>query len=489
MRGLRRRVLWFLAVSGAVCWVGLAVGLIWRRPLAAWVLRRAFVGAGIEVRDVRVSAVGLHRASAGPIDLAWRGQRVRVDSLRIDRPDLMTASLGRITVEGLTVDLDLSRISAPAKPGSVPPLPAAELPRFVQLSVDGTVTLHVGDAAIPVKLAFSARPDVTGKAIHAAVAFSGAGTLDYDLARSVGRFAVENSSVDLEGGRGLLDLLMPDVLAGWDVSGRLGVSGDGHFGGGPANGEVHLSLRGGAAVNPAKHIRAEGIQADVVVGDLANLISQPGQRVSVATVRVGSVQLQRVKVGFALNGLHRVELESGSAEVFGGRVSARPFSFDPTVADYSPTFDLASVQVAQVMALFPSSTASATGQADGEVAVHYGPDGLRLGRGWLGLHSGSTGTLQLQEPGLLTANVSPESMAYPTLKAVETGLTNLRVNALRVDIHPLNAPAGRSVQIHVEGQPMDATIKAPVTFDVNVNGPVEKLIQWGLDSRMNFSPK
>lgn len=486
--------MWFLAVSGGLGWMGLAVVLVCRRPMASWALRRAFIGAGLEVTDLRVNAVGLHGASAGPIDLSWQGQHVRVDSLAIERPNLISASLGRVSVKGLSVDVDLARL--PEANPAIPAAPATnrELPRFDQVSVGGTVTLHVGNTGIPVQIDFTARPDVTGRLIHAAAALSGEtfsakGTLDYDLGRSAGRYSLERSSIDLRRSRDLLDLILPGVLSGWEVSGRLDLSGSGQFGGGPMNGNLDLKLRDGAATNPAKHLGADGIEADVAVADLAKLISGPGQRVRAASVRVGDVQLRNVDARFALRGLHRIEVESGSAEVFGGRVSAEPFAFDPLVVDYRPTFEVAGLQIAQAMALIPTATARATGLADGEVAVHYGPEGLSLGRGWLGLHAGSAGTLQLQEPGLLTANVSPDSMAYPTLKAVETGLTNLRVNALRVDIHPLNAPAGRSVQIHVEGQPIDPTIKAPVTFDVNINGPVEKLIQWGLDSRMNFSPK
>lgn len=491
---MRRGLFWFLVVSGSLAWIGLAVVLVWRRPITSWALRRAFVGAGLEVSDLRVNAVGLHGVSAGPIDLSWHGQRVRVDSLTIERPNLMSTSLGRVTVKGLAVGVDLARLPAAAVSSPTAMTRGPELPGFDAISVDGTVTLHVGSLGIPVQVDFAARPDVTGREIHAVAALSGEtfsakGTCDYDLGRSAGRFALEKSSIDIRRSRDLLDLVLPGVLTGWDVSGRIDLSGSGHFGAGPADGNLDLRLRDGAADNPAKHLRVDGIEADLAVVDLANLASQSGQRIQVATASVGGVQLRSVEAHFALKGLHRIEVESGSAEVFGGRVSAEPFAFDPQVVDYRLRIAVAGLQIAQVMALIPTATASATGVADGEVAVQYGPEGLRLGRGWLGLHAGSAGTLQLQEPGLLTANVSPDSMAYPTLKAVETGLTNLRLNALRVDIHPLNAPAGRSVQIHVEGQPMDPTIKAPVTFDVNINGPVEKLIQWGLDSRMNFSPK
>ena len=141
------------------------------------------------------------------------------------------------------------------------------------------------------------------------------------------------------------------------------------------------------------------------------------------------------------------------------------------------------------MSLFPTANAKASGLADGRIPMHYGPQGFGFSHGWLALKPGTPGTLRIDQPGLLTGNLPPQNVAYPTMKAVETGLLNLRVDTLRAEIYPPDAPAGRSVQIIIAGQPLDPKVKAPVTFEVNVNGPVEKLIQWGLDSRMKISTK
>ena len=39
------------------------------------------------------------------------------------------------------------------------------------------------------------------------------------------------------------------------------------------------------------------------------------------------------------------------------------------------------------------------------------------------------------------------------------------------------------------GAPTDASVKAPVTLELNVNGPVERLVNLGLDGRVNLGGK
>jgi len=72
------------------------------------------------------------------------------------------------------------------------------------------------------------------------------------------------------------------------------------------------------------------------------------------------------------------------------------------------------------------------------------------------------------------------------LKKVESGLLKMKISELRLDIRPPNEPAGRSALLRISGSPVDASVKAPVSLDLNVNGPLEKLLNLGFDSRLSF---
>jgi hypothetical protein len=118
--------------------------------------------------------------------------------------------------------------------------------------------------------------------------------------------------------------------------------------------------------------------------------------------------------------------------------------------------------------------------------VRIDDSGIRLGTGWLELKPGVYAELQLQATGLLTGNVAQNNPSYGVLKKVESGLLKLKIDELRLDIRPPNAPPGRSAQLRIYGSPVDPSIKAPVILDLNVNGPLEKLLNLGLDSRLSF---
>jgi hypothetical protein len=121
--------------------------------------------------------------------------------------------------------------------------------------------------------------------------------------------------------------------------------------------------------------------------------------------------------------------------------------------------------------------------------VHFDAKGLRFGTGWLGVQPGSTAELQLNAAGLLTSGASPKSPSYAVLQKVESGLLKLNVTELRLDIRPPNSPEGRTAQLHVAGQPVDPTVKVPVVLDLNVNGPVEALLNLGMKSGLSIGTK
>ena len=115
-------------------------------------------------------------------------------------------------------------------------------------------------------------------------------------------------------------------------------------------------------------------------------------------------------------------------------------------------------------------------------------NGVRLGTGWLQLKPGVHAEVQLHAAGLLTNGVSPKSPSYAVLKKVESGLLRLRVGEMRLDIRPPDAPAGRTAQLHITGEPMDPEVKAPVTLDLNVNGPIEQLLNFGMKNQLSIGP-
>jgi hypothetical protein len=90
---------------------------------------------------------------------------------------------------------------------------------------------------------------------------------------------------------------------------------------------------------------------------------------------------------------------------------------------------------------------------------------------------------------MLTRGIDPKSPTFAVMQKVESGLLRLKLGELRLDVRPPDAPAGRSATLHLAGEPTDPQVKAPVQLDLNVNGPIEALLNLGLNSRVRSGVK
>ena len=501
VRRWAKLVLWVLAGLG-VLFLGLVGAAIWwRLPLATWVLRNSLADAGAAPRDLRVTDLGLHHATISPLELVWAGQQVRAEAIIVDRPDLFSRSLGRVEARGVSVTLNLAGLShqtaasdraAPKSPATTEGSPQAV--SIDDLSVVGQLAVNPAGATQLLAFEVQVVPDGSGRIWHAKASAHGAGvdaTAEgaYDLANRSWAFEVPDCRVNLGDAAGFLDRVLPSSLAGWEFGGTLTLSANGHLADGRLTGGCAVQLRDGTVRDADRKVALEGIEGGISTADFEHFATPAAQAFRVKSGRIGDVELAELNLRYQVRTLHQVWVESGAAELWGGKVAVEPFGFDPSVVDYAVTLECDGLQMEKLMSLFPTATAKVSGLADGRVPVHYGSQGFRFSHGWLTLKPGKTGTLQIDQPGLLTGNLKPRDLAYGTMKAVETGLLHLRVDTLRAEIYPPDAPAGRSVQITIAGQPLDPRVNAPVTFELNINGPIEKLIQWGLDSRMKFSTK
>jgi len=112
---------------------------------------------------------------------------------------------------------------------------------------------------------------------------------------------------------------------------------------------------------------------------------------------------------------------------------------------------------------------------------------LTIGTGFLGLAGGEVGRIHFtRDLQPLTAGRSPSEFQYALLRKIETAILELHFNRLRIDTYPANTP-GRSLQIRMQGIPVGGDVSAPVSFDLNVNAPLENFLNWGMSSDLHLS--
>lgn len=467
-----------------------------RKPLAAAAITSSLrlAGAGdIQLRVAEASPWGLLVENLG---FKVRTQRFDAERVRVERRHWWSASLGRVKVEGARVPVTIDGSDtnpwawstyegqAPAAVGSNVVVPADEV------SVDGVLVVKAaGQTDQEVTVKFDARPDgkdrwtATTEVRGPGLAATGKGT--FALPDQSLDFNATLAELDLARWQGFIQSLI--VLPGgrWDLAGRISATVAGRYAAEQLAASGQVTLKSGRFYYPERDVTAEGVDAEFTFTDFDRVISQPGT-VRMERLIAGGITVQDVDLGLAFEGPDVLAVSRASLRAFGGRLSAEPFKFFPKQNELEFTLLADGIVVEQVMALAKDVPAQATGLVDGRVPVRVDGGGLRFGRGWLELKPGTYAEVKFNAEGLLTRGVAPSNPSYTTLKRVESGLLRLQLTELRLDIRPPNQPAGRSAMVKLAGAPVDKNVKAPVNLTLNVNGPIEQLLNLGMDRRLNF---
>ena len=362
-----------------------------------------------------------------------------------------------------------------------------------EISLNGQLIVRaaaLAEQALTVKIDAQLTPRKTWEG-HASVAGPGLGLkadARFDPATREWDFKLPAVSLDLKLWQEFVQrlVLIPGGTA--QIAGQLTCSAQGKWSGKmlTAGGTVHL--RNGRLANLARGIAAEGVETDLEFKDFDKFETKTGT-LRIRTLQVGQLALSAVDADFAFADANQIVIARAEFQTLGGRVTAEPFRYYLDQRELDVVLRVDNLSMAELMALTKDLPAQVSGRLDGRLPIHLDAGGLRLGTGWLALRPGVFAQIQFDAAGLLTNGVAPSSPRYAILHKIESGLLQLKVGGMRLEIRPPNAPAGLTAQLHLEGEPVDPGVKAPVILDLNVNGPIEKLIDLGLDSRTKISPK
>jgi hypothetical protein len=361
------------------------------------------------------------------------------------------------------------------------------------ISVDGRVVLRAGaDLSQTLVMTFAARPAEAkvwqGEAKLTAPGLEMGLTAGCRLATGDLEFSTTAFHLDLQPGQKWIEHWAPLPGGPWEVAGVLTgkVAGEYREGKFSAHGEFHL--RDTQFSQAAMGLTAKGVEGDIEVADLTQLLARKATLRATA-VTIGKLSVTNLATEFSRTESGRFDVAGISAQALGGSVHVEPFIYRLGDTGAEAVVRAEGIRAEEIMALTQDLPARASGALSGRLPVRYDGDGLKLGTGWLGLADGVTAEIQFHTDGLLTAGTSPNSPSFAVLKKIEEGILRLRVTELRLDIRPPDAPPGRTAQLRVVGAPVDPEVKAPVTLDLNVNGPIESLINLGLKSKVGMGTK
>ena len=468
-----------------------------RQYWVTWALETGLRRAGAEEIGFNVTQVSPGRIEIADLHFRVRALSVSIRRVTSVRDHWWTPSLGVVRVEEFQAPLTIDDSDtnpwawATYRNGGSGSLPV-KMP-VEQIFLDGQVLVQAAalkDQAVSVKVEISR---LEGDRWSGMVRADGAGlvlraTGELDPAAQALIFELGESAVDLAVWQGFVQRLVLFPGGALELAGKITADAKGRYAGKTLNASGQVRLRDGSARNAARGVTATGIEADLAFADFARFQSKPGT-LRVSEIRVGQLVLRDVAAGFAFAGPAEIDVSQASLQALGGRVAAEPFKYFLNLRELEAVLSVDGISVAEVMALTPDLPAKASGQVNGRLPIRIDSGGLRLGSGWLELRPGVYAEVQFKASGLLTGGLAAGSPSYAVLQKIEAGLLKLKLTTLRLEVRPPDAPAGRSARLHLEGEPVDREVKAPVILDLNVNGPIERLLDLGLDSRVSFSGK
>jgi hypothetical protein len=486
---------------GASLGVLLALAVLWgaRLVVTGWVIGLLLQSAGASQASFQVTQASPWQVVLEDIGFQMRAQTFAAKRVAFARNHWWVPSLGKVRVEQaripLTIDgSDTNPWSWAAYDNNQTPVEPWQVP-LDELSVDGKLVVQA--AALPAQeLSVQVNARLTpqkiweGRVQATGPGLAVAGELTYDMAKDAVDFQLPAVSLDLQDWQAFVRRLV--VLPGgqWELAGKFAGSAEGRLAGKKLTSRGALHLREGRAAHPQGTVVAEGIEADLEFTDLAEVVTKPGA-LRIREVRTGQLALRDLEAELALAGTNKIAVSRVSFKALGGTVSRpSPSTISRTAANWRPSCWWTASTSRKSWRL--TRDLPAKGESAGwtvRFPLRLDDSGVRLGTGWLQLKPGVHAEIQFNATGLLTGGAAPSSPSYAVLKKVESGLLKLKVSELRLDIRPPNAPAGRTARLHLAGAPVDPDVKAPVILDLNVNGPLEKLINLGLDSRLSFGSK
>jgi hypothetical protein len=460
-----------------------------------WALGAALKAGGATEVAFDVAKVSPWRVELD--DLVFRLDAVRFAAERtsLERAHWWSPSLGRLRVQSARVDVEVERLTA-GQPATAPregaPAAPVRLP-LEGIAFDGQVTVRAGgELEQTLTVRFDVRPEITGdwrgEATVTAPGLDLAVTAGYAPGTAQAEFQTTTLRVDLQQWRTWLEHWVPLPAGPWDFAGKVSGAVTGSYREGKWGGQGGFQLREARLANPALAVTAEGVEADVVALDLGQMQAS-GVAVRAKAVTAGTVAMTDLRAELASATADRVDVSALSVRALGGTMHVEPFVCrfsDPAI---EAVVRAEAIRAEEVLALTQNLPARATGALSGRLPLRYEGGNLQLGTGWLGLAEGQSLEIQFQAEGLLTAGASPKSANYAVLKQVEDGLLKLKVTELRLDVRPPNAPPNRTAQLRIVGEPVDPRVKAPVTLDLNVNGPIESLLNLGLKGGIKTGTK
>jgi hypothetical protein len=218
-----------------------------------------------------------------------------------------------------------------------------------------------------------------------------------------------------------LGKLLP-AAAGFTFKGKLLEEGNLVIGKKGFNAAARSAISNGELRHRKNKIAIEAIQMDLLIPDLAQMRSAPGQKLKFARASLGEMNLENGEIDFQIESPRSILVEKSHFNWCDGNVDAPAIRFRSGTEDYNLILYCDRLDLAKVLQQFGAATVSAEGQLNGRIPLRYQNGKLSFTDGFLFTTPGESGKIRMTDAEILTAGIPPDTPQYVQMELARKAL-------------------------------------------------------------------
>ncbi len=332
----------------------------------------------VSLPGIRLSAKGELSSEQGiraTSELAWDKGRAELPAWQLVLPDIAA----RIPLVWDGSKATLSKAATPTlQPTSAPATGTADLLDGITLGQFTITTPQVRGISLPT---LTGGLGVVNRTAMLAMDWpvvgdsplSGSGTVAWMEDGVRARVAATQPTFKLQDA-GRLRALLP-ALSDYLITGQAEASATATYAGSMTP-RLRLTLRDSGITSQDKTLVVQGIAGTVMIDSLAPLASPPEQKLQVAKIQSGAVELTEATVTYRVQGLDKIHLDKAQASLGGGRVWVESLDLNPMDLRLETTIHVEKVELGWLLEKFASAYAQGNGPMTGSITLSY--DGKQI---------------------------------------------------------------------------------------------------------------
>ncbi len=257
------------------------------------------------------------------------------------------------------------------------------------------------------------------------------------------------------------------------------------------------SLSNGKLRHRKNRILIEGIQMTLLIRNIAQMHSAPGQKLKFARASFGEMNIENGEIDFQIESARSVLIEKSHFSWCDGTVDAPAIRLKPGIEDYSLILYCDRLNLAKVLEQFGAASVEAEGELNGRIPIRYHNGQLSFHDGFLFTTPGETGKIRMTDTEILTAGIPPDTPQYVQMELARKALEDYDYSWAKLNLTTegddlllnmqLDGKPAKSLPFvyrkdiggfaKVEADVQGSTFQG-IRLDVNFRLPLNKLMQY-----------